>query len=104
MIIGFSGKKQSGKSSCSKWIVAAFLKYANLISGGGVTEGGDLFVERPLADGTALKETLELQSDHELLVAISPFVRVFGIADELKRISVNLFGISPESIYGTEEQ
>jgi hypothetical protein len=104
MIIGFSGKKQSGKSSCAKWVIAAFLKYANLVSGAGVTDNGDLFVEYLTTEGEGVREVIDIDKGHPLLEAVSPFVNVFSMADELKAIGVRVFGIDPKCVFGTDEQ
>ncbi len=104
MIIGLSGKKQSGKSSCAKWILATFLKYTNLVTGAGVNEAGELIVEYLLDDGTALSEKVDIDKGHFLLDEIRPFAATFSFADELKASARIIFGLSYESLYGTDEQ
>tara|TARA_R110002012_G_scaffold214684_2_gene385777 strand:- start:4097 stop:4852 length:756 start_codon:yes stop_codon:yes gene_type:complete len=107
-IVGFAGKKQSGKNTACNYILA--LKLAELgvckktrLSEKGVVEVTDIFGET-LED----KEWFEfcnenlnvskLFEDH-----LGNYIRIYGLADTLKDLCVDVLGLTYDQAYGTDK-
>lgn len=104
MIIGFAGKKQSGKNTSANLIVGTILHsigFATQVDG----KTGELKI---LNDNGDLA-TLDLLSKNKKLIKwmeqeIFPFVKIYSFADSLKDICMSLFDLTYEQCYGTDEQ
>ncbi len=112
-IIAFAGQKQSGKSTSMKFIHGLQLKMNGIAKDFWITESGDLVVEVKVEDerGNSRWESVQLDMDRDdseflkwSMYAVWPFVKRYSFAGPLKSIAVELFGIPPECVNGTEEQ
>lgn len=111
-ILGISGAKQSGKTTAVNFLHGYELKRNDIIEYFEITEQGNLIVntEYTNANGTPEKGTGELdifRKDHQFIEYASnniwPYIKSYGFADPLKTICMNLFGLTHEQCYGTEE-
>lgn len=105
-IIGFAGKKQSGKdTSCNfilmiKMIELGVCKNARLNNDGKI-EVSDIFGQR--RDNEDYFEFSKKHVDIDRVMdAISGEVKIYYLADPLKRIAIDIFGLPEDKVYGTD--
>lgn len=108
MIIGISGRKQSGKNTVANIINGELLKEKNLIDDYRINGKGQLVIQTKNIDGESGWGVLDItrkDMEYQLYAErnIWPYVKVYHFADYLKSIAVNLFGINPEKVYGNDE-
>ena len=107
-ILAFSGKKQSGKSTHTNFIHGYQLKSFHVIQNYALTKEGNLLVE---TNGSSEQEPVYSKldisrTDDEFADWASyhmwPFVKKYSFAHPLKSIAVELFGIRPEQVNGSD--
>ena len=112
-VIGFSGAKQSGKTTCSKFLHGYQMRLNDVVEKFLMNENGDLLVNAIQLDEKGNEvEGLGIldveRKDNEFMsyadVSIWPYVKPFSFADPLKIISMQLFGLTEPQCYGTDEQ
>lgn len=111
-VLGFSGRKQSGKTTSSNFIHGYQLRAFSVINNFCITDVGSLLVDTEiLEDGKEVKSWVELDTyrkDQDFAEWASyhmwPYVKNYSFAEPLKIIATELFGIDREKIYGTDEQ
>lgn len=111
-ILGFSGVKQSGKTTCSRFLHGYQLRLNDVVEKFLMDEEGNLIVNAIQIDENG-KETEGLgvldieRKDLDFIEYASrsvwPFVRSFSFADPLKIIAMQLFGLTEKQCYGTDE-
>jgi len=108
-ILGFAGKKQSGKNTACNYIVA--LKIAELgiskstrLSERGEIEVTDIFGEKK--DGKEWFEFSEKNLNVKKLFddSLGSFIKIYGLADTLKDLCIDILGLEYGQAYGTDEQ
>ena len=106
-IIGFAGKKQSGKNTCCNYIIALKLVELGIATKARLTDRGeievtDLFGESKGEEWISFKEPHVkvdlLFNDH-----LGKYIKMYGFADPLKDMSINILGLSREQVYGTDK-
>ena len=112
-IIGFSGAKQSGKTTCCKFLHGYQMRLFDSIEKFLMDTDGCLIINAIYMDDKG-EETEGLgildidRRDPEFIEYASnkiwPFVQSFSFADPLKAISMQLFGLTEEQCFGTDEQ
>ncbi|HAI42694.1 MAG TPA: hypothetical protein DCM40_33600 [Maribacter sp.] len=107
-IVGFAGKKQSGKNTACNYILA--LKLAELgvckksrLSSKGVVEVTDIFGET-LDD----KEWFEFSNENLNISKLfedhlGNYIRIYGLADTLKDLCIDVLGLTYDQVYGTDK-
>jgi|TARA_R110000824_G_scaffold45432_1_gene131396 hypothetical protein len=113
-IIGFSGYKQSGKTTSTNFLYGYQLRVNDVIQKFLMNpETGELLVNAMAInekgeeeEGLGVFDIERRDSDFVEYASQSvwPYVRSFGFADPLKIISIQLFGLSEEQCYGTNDQ
>tara|TARA_Y100000592_G_scaffold16053_1_gene23672 strand:- start:12088 stop:12921 length:834 start_codon:yes stop_codon:yes gene_type:complete len=107
-ILAFSGKKQSGKSTHTNFIHGYQLKSFHVIQNYALTKEGNLLVEtNGSSDQEPVYSKLDIsRTDDEFADWASyhmwPFVKKYSFAHPLKSIAVELFGIRPEQVNGSD--
>jgi len=110
-ILAFAGTKQSGKSTCSNFIHGYQMKCYGVVENFGITEQGKLAVETEILNEKGQEQTgnviLDInRTDMEFaewaMYSMWPFVKKYSFASALKEITVSLFGLKYEQVYGTE--
>ena len=111
-IIGFSGAKQSGKTTCATFLHGYQLRFNDVFSKFLMDEEGNLLVNAIQIDENGQEvEGLGMldinRQDEEFLEYslrnIWPYARSFSFADPLKSIAVQLFGLKEEQCFGSDE-
>jgi hypothetical protein len=111
MILGISGKKQSGKTTSGNFIASVFM--ANLgvcdkihINSEGQIVVSDLFGNETYAGVFDLSRQ-DLRSDYlinKTHKALEPHLRLYSFADPLKQdICMNIFGLTWAQCYGSDD-
>ena len=106
-IVAFAGKKQSGKNTACNFILA--MKLAELalcrvsrLSKEGEVEVSDIFGEKqPDMEWIPFKAPyidVEALLNNEL----SRFVKMYGLADTLKEMSISVLGLDHKQVFGTD--
>lgn len=112
-IIGFSGKKQSGKNTAANFIYSLYMINQNLckktkINNNGlidVTKNNDTHIT---IDVNEYYLSTSSYLDNEILDIIkqlNPYIKIYSFADILKKnICIDLLGLTYEQCYGTDVQ
>ena len=109
VILGISGKKQSGKNTAANYIHGCILKKRSLIDDFRITPKGELSILTDDSLGNSGWGVLDVTRKDRGFVEYAeinmwPYVKLYSFADELKRICVELFGLQPNHVYGTNEE
>lgn len=111
-LLAISGKKSSGKSTLSNFIHGYQLRCFNIIDNFNITEDGKLVVETSIRNNNKEEKGLAFldvnRRDGDFVDWASynmwPYVKKYSFADSLKIIAIELFNLTQEMAYGTEEQ
>ncbi len=108
VIIGISGKKQSGKNTTANFLHGHILKLNEVIRDYEITDKGELKVNTTYLKDGEIKEdmgVLDLCRKDELYVryadgAIWPYIKLYHFADALKEVCTAMFGLTYDQVYG----
>jgi hypothetical protein len=107
-IVGFAGKKQSGKNTACNCIMA--MKLAELgvcktsrLSKDGRIEVTDIFGENPTSEDFFLFEEPNVDINSLFENEVGRFVRLYALADTLKDMSISILGLTEAQVFGTDE-
>jgi len=112
-ILAFSGSKQSGKTTRVNFLHGYEMKRMEAVKVFEINENGNLVVNAITTDekGDASEGMgiLDIErQDFEFAAYASqriwPFVRCYNFATPLKRVCMNVFGLTHEQCYGTDEE
>ena len=95
MIIGLSGKKQSGKSTAANFIKAYHLLELGILESIHVQDNGLLSFFGDSSDEIAMNNTKFNENT---------YAEIVSFADPLKIFCINVLGLSYEHCYGSDEQ
>ena len=113
MIIGFSGRKQSGKSTAGNFIYSMYIAQLNISEKIYLNEFGEIIVSDILGDKNYsgifyASQKEEKQTDIILNKAFSTlnrYIKIYNFADILKQnICMNILGLSYDQCYGSDEK
>ena len=107
-IIGISGRKQSGKSTTANYINGDILLQREMVQNFEIDEDGKLLIKTVMQDGSKALGIFDVTRRDSVFVNYAqkelwPFVKVYHFADHLKAIAIELFGIEPRCVFGTDE-
>ncbi len=109
-ILGFSGRKQSGKNTACNLVLGLELMKMGMVQGGiAVTEKGKLWVSDIAGEKEHTGE-FDFYNPHPLAVAfredhICPYVKLYSFADLLKKeVCIRILGLTFEQCFGTDEE
>lgn len=110
-IIAFSGKKQSGKSTCSNFIYANYLCHIPGIESAGIDEYGRLEFEKDNAISTFdifdyYHDVGNLDSTiSEYVGQLNNLIKIYSFADILKKqICIDILGLEHKQCYGSDDE
>lgn len=105
-IIAFSGRKESGKNTAVNFVHSLALTFHKVTPQAMVDPDTGQLVVAISDDQLGVydlnnrdKEYLEFANTH-----VFPFIRKFSFAGKLKEFCVDVLGLTPEQVYGTNEQ
>ena len=107
-IIGISGRKQSGKNTVANIMAGKVLKENLMVEDFVINDKGELQVKTEDAYGKSGWGILDITRKDEEFSSyaepnIWPLVKMYHFADYLKTICVDLFDLTNEQVYGTDE-
>lgn len=112
LILGFSGKKQSGKTTSGNFIVSLCMSKLGLAGDIKIDNNGKIIVSDLLGNrsykGIYDAEQLINDTDDYILMEIrerlNPYIKIYNFADTLKKdICINILGLSRDQCYGNED-
>lgn len=108
-IIGFAGKKQSGKGTSANILHGIVLAQKGMVSDWNIDGNGKLYIETKNANGeTGWGEFDVTRKDPDFVqwaeYNMWPYVKIYSFADALKWIAVDLFNIPKELVFGNDAQ
>lgn len=109
MIIAFSGKKQSGKTTAGNFIASVFMANMNISKNIRLNDLGEIEVS-DLLDNDCYKGKFDPsnmdQNDfvlNKVANMLNPKIKLYSFADRLKRdICMNILGLTYDQCYGTD--
>lgn len=108
MLIGICGKKQAGKNSLANYYVGKKLEEIGEVPSSYVNNEGKLVITVKEPESDDLQEAvLDLENRNPEFVqwasdTLWPKVRTYAFANNLKDMSIALFGLTHEQCYGTD--
>lgn len=108
-IVGISGRKQSGKNTVANFINGEILKSREMVSDFFINEDGQLAIKTSNSSGEEGYGIFDVTRKDNAFIEYAnkelwPYIKVYHFADYLKDLSVNLFGLNPHNVYGTDIQ
>ncbi len=108
-IIGFAGKKQSGKNTACNFILAAKLAELGVSQSVRLDKDGSIQVTDILGESSSEQEWMPFESPHVDIDSLfsnelGKFIKLYSFAEKLKMMSVEILGLKNEWVFGTDEQ
>jgi len=108
-IIGISGKKQSGKTTCGNFLFGCCMVSKGLVEYANIDERGSLIVPYFLENGETRPCSFPIDSAHTNMVGymqenLWDDIKIYNFADNLKRVCIDILGLTERQCYGTEEE
>lgn len=108
-IIGISGRKQSGKNTVANYINGDILKSKLMINDFFISDDGELLINTEDITGKSGYGIFDVTRKDNTFIDYAerdlwPYIKVYHFADPLKEMAVNLFGLNPENVYGSNDQ
>lgn len=107
-IIGISGRKQAGKSTAANYINGDIIHRREMVKSFSIDDDGKLLIRTDLENGTTGLGIFDVTRRDKDFVAYAekemwPYVKVYHFADHLKGIAIELFGIEPQCVFGSDD-
>jgi len=108
-IVGISGKKQSGKTSCGNFLFGSAMLSTGLVDYAEINQNGELIVPFEFGEGDTKPCIFPVDSMHQAMIDfmaenIWGEIKIYNFADNLKRLCVDILGLTERQCYGTEEE
>ena len=108
-ILGISGKKQSGKTTCGNFLFGCGMLSNGLVDYAEIDKEGNLVVPYESEDGSSKPCIFPTQSKHPSMVKymsenLWENVKIYNFADTLKELCIDVLGLTYEQCYGTDEE
>lgn len=108
-IIGISGKKQSGKTTVGNFLFGCAMLSNEVVEYAEIDEQGRLIVPFIDNNGDMNPCIFPVDSKHPGMIAymeenVWSLLKVYNFADNLKKICIDILGLTERQCYGTEEE
>lgn len=108
-ILCLSGRKSSGKNTLANYVFGLNLKHLGIIRDSfAITQEGWLWVSDIYGDkeagGVFNVNSLNEDVQKFLYEEVYASIKLYSFADSLKEFCMDVFGLTPEQCYGTDEQ
>ena len=109
-ILGIAGKKQSGKTTASNYLVGTYLVAMEVVKGGMfINPKGELQVTDILGNRDGHDVILDLTRRDNVMLDfldeyVNPYIKVYSFADPLKWLCMDIMGLTHKQCYGTNEE
>jgi hypothetical protein len=106
-IIGISGRKQAGKNTVANYINGEVLRHREMVTDFYIDENGKLIVQTVDVNGESGYGELDVTRKDKVFLEYAhkelwPYIKVYHFADPLKDMAINLFGLNPNHVYGSD--
>lgn len=106
-IVAFAGKKQSGKNTACNFILAMKLAELAICKASRLSKEGEVEVSDVLGDTRPDMAWIPFKPpyiDTKSLFSneLSSFVKMYGLADTLKEMSISILGLDYDQVFGTD--
>lgn len=107
-VIGISGRKQSGKNTAANYINGQILSDLGMINNFFINTDGQLVINTLDSDGNKGYGILDVTRKDKEFISYAekelwPYIKIYHFADTLKDMSINLFNLSYNQVYGTDD-
>jgi hypothetical protein len=108
-IVGISGRKQSGKNTVANFINGNVLQDREMVMDFFINDDGQLAIKTVNSTGEEGYGIFDVTRKDTAFVDYAekelwPYIKVYHFADYLKDLSINLFGLNAQNVYGTDQQ
>ena len=108
-IIGFAGKKQSGKNTACNFILAMKLAEVGICQTSRLNDNGEIEVTDILGEKPADMEWIPFKDPHVDVAKLfenelKDYIQLYALANSLKQLAVDILGLKPEQVFGTDKQ
>ena len=102
-IIGFAGKKQSGKNTACNFILAMKLAEVGICQTSRLNDNGEIEVTDILGEKPADMEWIPFKDPHVDVAKLfenelKDYIQLYALANSLKQLAVDILGLKPEQI------
>jgi hypothetical protein len=107
-ILGISGKKQSGKTTIGNFLYGCAMLDSQVVDYAAIDRHGKLVVPYHSGNGESRPCIFPVESKHKIITAyleehVWSKIKIYNFADTLKDLCIDIFGLSYEQCYGTDE-
>lgn len=108
-IIGFAGKKQSGKNTACNFIVATKLAEVGISRRARLSQNGEIEITDIMGETVSGQEWFSFKAPyvdvaHLFNNELGRFIKTYAFAEKLKILCVELLGLQKEWVFGTDQQ
>ena len=105
-IIGFAGRKNSGKNTLCNFMTGYQLLANKVVDKFDITQSGQLYIEQDDTKGVLNLEAHKTSPEFYSWAAYNvwPNAKIYAFAEPLKELCIDLFDLPREVVYGTDEQ
>ena len=108
-MIGFVGKKQSGKNTACNFILASKIAELGISKSSRLNKDGEIEITDIFDESVSGKEWFPFKEPHVDVKnlfdnELGKFIKLYAFADKLKRLCIDLLGLKEELVFGTDEQ
>ena len=108
-IIGFAGKKQSGKNTACNFILAMKLAEVGICQTSRLNDNGEIEVTDILGEKPADMEWIPFKDPYVDVAKLfenelKDYIQLYALANSLKQLAVDILGLKPEQVFGTDKQ
>ena len=106
-ILGFAGKKQSGKNTCCNFLQMLKFHEYGVCKNASLNEQGQILVSDLFGETVSGLDWIPLTEEYvdisQLLESFHP-CKIYAFADVLKEFAVDVLGLEYNQVYGTNEE
>ena len=108
-IIGFAGKKQSGKNTVCNFILAAKIAELGISKSSRLNKKGEIEVTDIFDDSISGQEWFEFKPPHVDVQnlfdnELGKFIKLYSFAEKLKQMTIDILGLKEEQVFGNDKQ
>ena len=112
LILGISGRKQSGKSTTGNFIYSIYMSNLGISNKVYINEYGQIIVSDLLGDTNyaGVFDPTNHYGNNDYIISqvfekLAPYIKIYNFADVLKRdICMNILGLTYDQCYGSDEE
>lgn len=104
-IIGFAGRKQSGKNTSCNFIMAHKLFQYGVCKKASLNKDGNIIVSDLFGEGVSDLDWIPLTPDYvntDMLFGNFSACKIYAFADPLKRLCIDILGLSYSQVFGSD--